>query len=61
MLVTFQILIGEMQEHAFQRLIFVTMLAWEQPYTRDGGSQFLQDAFSFQVCFVNYCMFKSFL
>ncbi|URD77731.1 hypothetical protein MUK42_18588 [Musa troglodytarum] len=37
-----------LKEHAFQRLIFVTMLAWEQPYTRDGGSQILQDASSFQ-------------
>ncbi|XP_009386668.2 uncharacterized protein LOC103973748 isoform X1 [Musa acuminata AAA Group] len=37
-----------LKEHAFQRLIFVTMLAWEQPYARDGGSQFLQDTSSFQ-------------
>ncbi|XP_042463009.1 uncharacterized protein LOC122046390 [Zingiber officinale] len=37
-----------LKELVFQRLIFVTMLAWEEPYTKE-NSQFLQDNSSFQV------------
>ncbi|XP_042463034.1 uncharacterized protein LOC122046411 isoform X2 [Zingiber officinale] len=36
-----------LKELVFQRLIFVTMLAWEEPYTKE-NSQFLQDNSSFQ-------------
>ncbi|XP_074573483.1 uncharacterized protein LOC141829905 [Curcuma longa] len=36
-----------LKELGFQRLIFVTMLAWEEPYTKE-NSQFLQDNSSFQ-------------
>lgn len=38
-----------LQELAFQRLIFVTMLAWENPYGGDGDSQFSLDNSSLQV------------
>ncbi|XP_038987907.1 uncharacterized protein LOC120112473 isoform X1 [Phoenix dactylifera] len=37
-----------LKELAFQRLIFVTMLAWENPYTGDGDSQFSLDNSSLQ-------------
>lgn len=38
-----------LKELAFQRLIFVTMLAWENPYSRDGDTQFSQDNSSLQT------------
>lgn len=47
-LFTGDLLINKYQELGFQRLIFVTMLAWEEPYTKE-NSQFLQDNSSFQV------------
>ncbi|WOL03540.1 hypothetical protein Cni_G12260 [Canna indica] len=37
-----------LKDLAFQRLIFVTMLAWEQPYAKDSDSQNFQESSSFQ-------------
>lgn len=46
-----------MQEPAFQRLIFITMLAWQNPYSGENEyrENFPDKAF-FQVCF-----FRSFI
>lgn len=40
---------GSLKDIAFQRLIFITMLAWQQPYTKDGDLHTSLEKSSFQI------------
>lgn len=42
------------QEPAFQRLIFLTMLAWEQPYSTGSDLQVDSENSSLQVCVLGW-------